>query len=323
MCPASHSSRSRTSRICTPSRALVQLGHGQPRDRLGRQPLLAPARHPARQVARDLPDADRRGELHRAQRIGVVAADEHDRVVGPGDPRQPRAEARPAGRCWRSRPGCGPRRTAARCGCRSPAPRTARPGAASAAPRRADGARSGPRLIATIALKFGGCGRSPAVVRATNSSSSVTPSSVVVAALVADRRGHLEVHRRPAAQRAAQVPGPDLDVVSELEQRRAARRRSRARPPPSRPPGPGARCRPRTASRRSAPPTARAPRAVSIKRERRVLGPVPGRVQRAHDHAAQRQLPAVLEGLVLVLGLRAARGCGSARRSPPPAGRGR
>ena len=39
-------------------------------------------------------------------------------------------------------------------------------------------------------------------------------------------------------------------------------------------------------------------------RERGVLGPVPGRVDGAHDHAAQRELPAVLERLVLVLGLR-------------------
>ena len=37
-------------------------------------------------------------------------------------------------------------------------------------------------------------------------------------------------------------------------------------------------------------------------RERRVLGPVPGRVQRAHPHAAELELPAVVERLVLVVG---------------------
>ena len=74
-------------------RSLVQLGHGQPLDPLGRQPLLAPARHPAREIARDPPDADGGGELGGVQRIGVVAADEHDGLLRSRDPRQPRAEA--------------------------------------------------------------------------------------------------------------------------------------------------------------------------------------------------------------------------------------
>ena len=38
-------------------------------------------------------------------------------------------------------------------------------------------ASSGPRLIATIALKFGGCGPRPAVVRRTNTSASEICSS--------------------------------------------------------------------------------------------------------------------------------------------------
>ena len=41
-------------------------------------------------------------------------------------------------------------------------------------------------------------------------------------------------------------------------------------------------------------------------REGRVLGPVAGRVHRAHAHGSERELPAVVERLVVVLGLRAA-----------------
>jgi hypothetical protein len=48
-------------------------------------------------------------------------------------------------------------------------------------------------------------------------------------------------------------------------------------------------------------PRLRAARGVD-QRERRVLGPVAGRVQRAHGHVAERELPAVVERLVLVLG---------------------
>ena len=103
-------------------------------------------------------------------------------------------------------------------------------------------------------------------------------------------------------------PGQTSHVVG---QRRAAARaasgRCRARPPPCRRPGRVARCRRRTACRRSAPPTAPAPRAVSISAKRRVLGPVAGRVQRAHAHAPELELPAVVERLVLVVGRRRAR----------------
>ena len=64
-------------------------------------------------------------------------------------------------------------------------------------------------------LKFGGWGPSVDVVFSTNSSSSVTCSSVLVGALEADGRGDLEVHAGPAAQRAAEMPGPHLDGVGQ------------------------------------------------------------------------------------------------------------
>ena len=90
-----------------------------------------------------------------------------------------------------------------------------------------------PRLSATIASKFGGCGPSVAVAARTNSSSSVDLQQRVVRALEADRRGDLEVHPRPAAQRAAEVPGPHLGRRRAAPAAaRAASGRCRARPPP-------------------------------------------------------------------------------------------
>ena len=325
MWPASHSSRSRTSRICSSSRALVQLGHGEPLDRRGRQPLLAPARHPAREVARDPPDADRRGQLGGAQRVGVVAADQHDRLVGPGDPRQPRAEARPAGSCCRSRPGCAPRRTAARCGCRSPARRAAatwRGVSGCGVDRR--GARSGPRLIATIALKFGGCGRRSAVARATNSSSSATPQQLVVAALVADRRADtFRSIAGPPHSEPPRWPGPDLDVVAELQQRRAASGRSRARPPPSRPPGPGRAMSPTNSESPVSTAHGSSPRAVSISANAVCSGRCPGVCSARTTTLPERRAPSRPRTARARTRPRPARGRGSARPSPPPAGRGR
>ena len=152
-------------------------GDGDPLDRLDRQPLLAPARHPAREVAGDPPDADRGGELGGAQRVVVVAADQHDLLVGAGDPRQPRAEARLQDRVADRARDVRVVELLRGADVDHRRARAARPGAASAARRRSGGARSGPRLIATIAWKFGGCGRRLAVERATNSSSSATPSS--------------------------------------------------------------------------------------------------------------------------------------------------
>ena len=77
---------------------------------------------------------------------------------------------------------------------------------------------SGPRLSATMFLKFGGCGPSVEVVFSTNSSSSVTCSSVLVGALEADGRGDLEVHAGSAAQRPAEMPRPHLDGVGQAHE---------------------------------------------------------------------------------------------------------
>ena len=65
------------------------------------------------------------------------------------------------------------------------------------------------------------------------------------------------------------------------------------------------------------------PRAGVDERERGVLGPVPGGVDRPHGHRAELELPAVVEGLVVVLGLRQPvdvdRGAGG--RGQPPVAR--
>ena len=72
--------------------AVAQLGHGDPLDPLHGPALFAPARHPAREDPCDLGDADRRGEVDRVLSVRVVAADEHDRLAGTGEPGELRAE---------------------------------------------------------------------------------------------------------------------------------------------------------------------------------------------------------------------------------------
>ena len=122
-------------------------------------------------------------------------------------------------------------------------------------------------------------------------------------ALEADRRGDLQVHARAAAERAAEVAGPHLARLGEVQQRVVERAEDVAR------------------ALRLVHGEIRAgdvadeqrvagqdgPRLVAAgrvgEREGRVLGPVPGRVQRADDERAERELPAVVERLVLVVGL--------------------
>ena len=61
--------------------ALAQLGHGHPLDAVDVELLLAPGRHPAREVAGDVPQADRGGEVSRPYGVLVIAADKHDEAV--------------------------------------------------------------------------------------------------------------------------------------------------------------------------------------------------------------------------------------------------
>ena len=154
-----------------------------------------------------------------------------------------------------------------------------------------------------MACKFGGCGPSGDVVSRTNSSSSSTASRRVVRALEGDRRGHLHVHAGTAAQRAAEMAGPDLALAGQREQLLAQRAEDALRALGLVDGQVGARDvadEQRVAGQHR--PRLRPARGVD-QREGRVLGPVAGRVQGAHDDAPELELPAVVEGLVLVVGV--------------------
>ncbi len=77
---------------------------------------------------------------------------------------------------------------------------------------------NGPWLIATMCSTFGGGLPSVETASSTNSSSLSKRSARLWDALEADRRGRLVVDAGAAAGRAAEVAGPDLDVVGEGEQ---------------------------------------------------------------------------------------------------------
>ena len=263
MWPASHSSRSRTSSTWTPSRSASQRSCRSSRvdalDPLDGAALLAPARHAAGEVADDARDADGGGELRGAPRVGVVAAHEHDLLLAVGQPRELGAEAGRSAVIATAPP------TWASSNCRSVRmSTTSAPSARLSSTWRGVSGRASarsaiwrPRLISTIARKFGGCGPSaasdaartrprpaPRAVRCgpTRTRPSRPPSCPSRARRTATRR---DVRATPPSTRAARAAA-------------AATRTLLARPPGGRPPGRAGRCRPRTGSRRSGRPTARA-----------------------------------------------------------------
>ena len=330
MWPSSHSPRSRTSSTCTRvdarSCSAVDVD-ALDRARSGASPRASwSSRRPGSRRGCVIPTA--RGQVRGADRVLVVAADEHDLAGRGRRPRRASCRSRRGPPGCRPRPGCARRRTAGRCGRR----RRARPRAASSSTWR-----GGQRLdVDAAGVQRAAVERDDRLEvrrlrrqRARSRARRTRPrrprrSRSLWRALVADRRGDLHVHPGPAAQRAAEVPGPDL------ARRRAASAACRAA-------SGTCRARPRSLS------TARSGRAMSPtnsvspvstahgsgaaggvdQRERRVLGPVAGRVQRAHAHAPELELPAVVERLVVVVGRRRRGGRGSSRRSPPRAGRGR
>src|SRR5450755_1242824 len=68
--------------------AISQGAHVDALQRSGGSLLLAPAGHATGEVAGDVADPYRRSEVRGVDRVGVVAADEHDRSVAVGDPRE-------------------------------------------------------------------------------------------------------------------------------------------------------------------------------------------------------------------------------------------
>jgi len=122
----------------------------------------------------------------------------------------------------------------------------------------------------------------------------------VVRALVADCRGDLHVHPRAAAHRAAQMPGPDLDLAGQREQMllEGAEDAARALGFLDGQVGPrDVADEQRVAGQHG--PGLLAPTGVD-EGERGVLGPVAGRVQDPHRQRAELELVAVVERLVLV-----------------------
>ena len=121
-------------------------------------------------------------------------------------------------------------------------------------------------------------------------------------ALEPDRRRRLHVHPGTAAQRPAHVPRPDLAGVGQGEQPLVQRveDQSGALVLVDGQVGPGDVPHEQRVAGQHRP---RLVAALGVdQRERGVLGPVAGRVQRAHSHAAEVELPAVVERLVVVVG---------------------
>ena len=145
----------------------------------------------------------------------------------------------------------------------------------------------------------------------------------VVRALVADRRGDLHVHPGPTAHRSAEVAGPHLAAVGQRQQLLVEAVEDPARALRA----VDGEVRPRDVADEQRVAAEDRPRLVAARavdeRERGVLGAMAGRVQGAHADVAELELPAVVERLVVVAGLRRAGGRGSSRRSRPPAARGR
>ena len=313
MWPASHSSRSRTSSTCSaasPAQRSCSSGDGHALDALDGQALLPPRGHAAGEVAGEVAQADRAGEHGRLERVLVVAADEHDRLPG----------RRPARRAWSRSPARRAVMQIAPGMCASSNCSSVRTSTTSAPSCRACSTwrgvsgcastvsfTSGPRLSATIARKFGGCGPS-ARRRAPDELVLVRElQQLLVGALEADRRGDLEVHPGPAAERPAEVAGPDLAWCRAASSSLSLSERKIPRAPSSLS---TARSGRRDVADEQRVAGQHRPRLVAARgvdqRERRVLGPVARRVERAHDERAQLQLPAVVERLVVVLGRRLA-----------------
>ena len=261
----------------------------------GAPPASSSCRPPGSRPAVVMPtDA---GEARGADAVLVVAAHEHDLLPALGDPRELRAEPRLHRGVRHRLRDVRLVELERRCG----RPPRARPRAASCstwrgverhAPRPPR-VSSGPRLMSTTAWKFGGWGgrlaRRP------------LDEAVLVRPREAARCGGARSRswRRPScpsrapAQRAAEMAGPDLDVcrASVKQPLVQASGRCRARPPSlstarsGRATSPTNRVSPVSTAHGSGP------RARVDQRERRVLGPVPGGVQRAHAHAIRAPAP--------------------------------
>ena len=163
---------------------------------------------------------------------------------------------------------------------------------------------SGPRLSETMCSTLGGLLPIVATASSTNSASLSKREGAVVASLEADRRAGLEVDPGAAAERAAEVAGPDLGLLGQGQQSlvQGAEDVGGALARLDREVGAGDVADEEAVSGQRRPGIVAAGRVAE--QERGVLGPVPGRVDRLDRRAlAQRQGPAVAKCLVRVLGL--------------------
>ena len=250
----------------------------------------------------------------------------HDLLVAVGDPGELGAEPGAHRRDCRRRRGCGRRRTACRCGRRRAArPRraTPRPGAGSAGAASTRWATQRPAVEGDDRLEVRRLRAERGAAARTNASSSSSASSALWRTLVPDRRGDLHVHPRPAAQRAAEVPGPDLALARQRQQRVAQRAEHapRALLLVDREVGAGDVADEQRVAGQDGP---RLGAAGGVdQRERRVLGPVAGRVQRAHDARCRARAPSRRRTARARSRARRAGGRGSSRRSRRRGDRGR
>ena len=307
-------------------RALVQLLDVEALDRAtgsrsSRQLVMPPARKPPR-----LRDADRRGQPAAWRASSSSRPIEDDLLLAVGDPGELRAEPGPqrgdadrAGdvRVVELELGADvdeQRAVAARL--LDLARRQRVHVDASTSERPAVERRRSPRSSAAA-------GRSPATAFSTNaSSSSISSIGLCARSKPIVEETFMSIPGPPHSE-PPRCPGQTSHVVGQRQQlARAASGRCRARPPlVDREVGPRDVADEQRVARQDRPRLVAAPGVDE--RERRVLGAVAGRVQRADAHAAELELPAVVERLVLVVGRGVAvdvDGRAGGRREPPVAG---
>jgi hypothetical protein len=198
----------------------VQIGDRHPSRARDRALLLAPGRHAAVQVAGDPGHADRARERGGAAPVGVVAADEHDVLARIGEPGELGAEAG-AQRGDADRSG-DVRVVELQLGAYVDQQRTLGTPALELARRErvrsAVSCRSGPAVdlddVAEVRRLWPERGERGADERVLVGDRERR----VVRALETDRGGDLEVHPGTAAHRAAEMPGPQLDLARQGEQ---------------------------------------------------------------------------------------------------------
>ena len=282
-----------------------QVLRGHPLDAGHLAALLAPARHAAVQEPRELADPDGRAEPGGAASVLVVAADEHDLLLAVGDPGELRAEAgvelgdadRPGDvRVVELLVGADVDEQRALFALELDLARRERADLDAGGQQRPAVEIDDRLEVRRLRSELGDRLLDEAVL-------VVLAEDRVVLALVADRGGDLHVHARAAAHRAAEVPGPDLAGVGQREDLlvEAVEDPARALALVDGEIRPGDIADEQRVAAEDGPRLLAA-RAVH-ERERRVLRAVTGRVQRPHDDVAELQLPAVVEGLVLVVGL--------------------